>query len=330
MNNSYETIYELAKPKSICQSDEMAQKLNKTLVKSEVVISLLKRLFTGGVLLSLTTVIFYIGFAFANKVQAEDVPTVLQANAQTTEKDMQQTMLNALVNISNSMTAINDKMGKMLQGMQMGMEAMNRMDKKMGEMLQGMESMQDISILAKTMNETHAVQELATLANSMNQSLPKISRIGEVVESLWKNETVPMLTVTREALFELGKRESMENPAIAQTIKDVGNAVKEAAKDNHIDTDKLFLEDAVLLTYMAWEAAKGLGSLDDTLEEMPYISKFMEQMKDMMGNMMSMMGNMSNNITDMNRHMYNMNGNMATMTRDIDSTMGRMGRWMPW
>jgi hypothetical protein len=39
----------------------------------------------------------------------------------------------------------------------------------------------------------------------------------------------------------------------------VGTAVKEAAKDNNkIDTDKVFIEDAALLTYMAWESAKRL------------------------------------------------------------------------
>jgi hypothetical protein len=39
---------------------------------------------------------------------------------------------------------------------------------------------------------------------------------------------------------------------------------------------------------------------------------------------------MNANMEDMNAHMYYMMRNMGVMTSDMDSTLGRAGRNMPW
>lgn len=56
------------------------------------------------------------------------------------------------------------------------------------------------------------------------------------------------------------------------------------------------------ITYLLIEAAKGLGHIDD----------------------------LEKHIVEMNRNMHNMSVNMSIMSYDINSTMGRMGRAMPW
>lgn len=63
-----------------------------------------------------------------------------------------------------------------------------------------------------------------------------------------------------------------------------------------------------VLSYLMIEATKGLGRIDN-MEEL---------VKTVLAEMHTM-----------NISMYEMNMKMGLMTHDIDSTMGRMGRWMP-
>jgi hypothetical protein len=63
------------------------------------------------------------------------------------------------------------------------------------------------------------------------------------------------------------------------------------------------------ITYLMAEAAKGLGRID---------------------NMERLVVNMASDMHEMNINMHEMNIKMGIMSYDVDSTMGRMGRWMPW
>lgn len=77
------------------------------------------------------------------------------------------------------------------------------------------------------------------------------------------------------------------------------------------------------ITYMLTEAMVGLGRLDNV--EM-VMMEFLDTMKGMNQNMRKM----NRNMEYMSDTMYIMSNNMGIMSYDMDSTLGRAGRAMPW
>ena len=62
-----------------------------------------------------------------------------------------------------------------------------------------------------------------------------------------------------------------------------------------------------------------LQSMDEALAAMPHIKTYMKQMDQKISAVPAMAA-----------HMDLMNRNIASMTTSMGSTMGRMGKWMPW
>lgn len=142
------------------------------------------------------------------------------------------------------------------------------------------------------------------------------------------SEFQPDWTVVRKALLQLLVKEinDTESPlyqAAKQALDYLKNHKAIIINDkNQITVLKASTVDNALSTYLAWGFMKGIASLN-ILDEIQKALKAVPKMD-------TSMKYMNANMEDMNAHMYYMMRNMGVMTSDMDSTLGRAGRNMPW
>lgn len=350
MNPADKTVQELTQ--SLSQSEQTIQQLTEILSKSERRSQLLERTFRWLAILfiCLTMTVFYIGFDWVNKAQATaekttqviNAPAATQKNATTNQEktnlkdefkyqrqSCQQGMQLMMVKQAQDLLVTSLTLNKDIQQLPANnpmtpmMTSMNDyLNEKLGssfpkdkkEMKEAFDKMfADNSRIAcdtfvQVMNITRKLEEFKADWNIVRdlllKTLLKTEKDGQKrderneTHSVQKNQQDPLYPIAKIILNYLRKENA---------IGDNGNLVKRKA-----------FVDSALLTYFTWGVMKGIASLN-ILKAIPDMNTNMEYM--------------NANMIDMNAHMYYMMRNMGVMTYDMDSTLGRAGRnmpWMPW
>ena len=317
MNPADKTIQELTQ--SLHQSQETIEQLTKILFKSEKHSQLLERTFRWLAILFIcfTLTVFYIGFDWVNQAQATadsgitpkttpkpgtpkpEVQSCRQAMQLMMVKQAQDLMLTSLT-LSKEMQQLPDSDQK---------KQMMAMNNQLGSKLNNI---------------------FPNMDNVFNDNSRIFCQIFLRVDNLTRklSEFQPDWTVVRKALLQL----------LVKEINDTESPLYQAAKQaldylkshkaiiindkNQITVLKASTVDNALSTYLAWGFMKGIASLN-ILDEIQKALKAVPKMD-------TSMKYMNANMEDMNAHMYYMMRNMGVMTSDMDSTLGRAGRNMPW
>lgn len=172
------------------------------------------------------------------------------------------------------------------------------------------------------------ITEISTLTQNMNMMFSQFAPLLQETLKEWFVAKQTVFMLAQEAYYcAVGKQKSEWCDGLIQPeqakqlgidVKVVYNLVEKLVGEQ--DENK---EEITFLTYLLWQTVKGLPLAVDGLDHLHQIFGALDLM------MKTIVG-MNNNMIGMNRHMYNMDINMGVMARDMDSTMGRAGRAMPW
>jgi hypothetical protein len=355
MNPAGKTVQELTQ--SLHQSEEIIQQLTEILSKSEKRSQWLERTFRWLAILfiCLTMTVFYVGFDWVNKAQA------------TAEKAIQPT---TTVTVTTQTTATTnqekpnpkDEFKYQRQSCQQGMQLMM--------VKQAQDLLVTSLTLNKDIQQLPANNPMTPMMTSMNDylneklgsSFPKDKKeMKEAFDKMFADNSriacdtfVQLMNITRKLeqfkadwnivrkllLKTFSKTEKDEENKPESDRKNRQDPLYPVAKiilnylyqENAIKKDretpvegKEYIVDSALASYLASGVMKGIASLNILGE----IQRALKAVPDMDINMEYMNANMR----DMNAHMYYMMRNMGVMTGDMDSTLGRAGRnmpWMPW
>lgn len=354
MNPADKTVQELTQ--SLSQSEQTIQQLTEILSKSEKRSQWLERTFRWLAILfiCLTMTVFYVGFDWINHAQATanvQPMTAPAATPKTTPKpgtpkpedefkyqrqSCQQGMQLMMVKQAQDLLVTSLTLNKDIQQLPANnpmtpmMTSMNDyLNEKLGssfpkdkkEMKEAFDKMfADNSRIAcdtfvQVMNITRKLEQFKADWNIVRelllQKLVSIRNGQDKNRTNRKNQQDPLYPVAKEILEYLTKNK--DNPAI--TIDET----------NKITVKRANMVDGALVSYLASGVMKGIASLNILGE----IQRALKAVPDMNTNMEYM----NTNMMDMNAHMYYMMRNMGVMTGDMDSTLGRAGRnmpWMPW
>ncbi len=331
MNPVDKNVQELTQ--SLHQAEETIQQLTQIISKSEKRSQLLERTFRwlAVLFICLTMTVFYVGFNWVNKAQATDEkpeqPKTTQTEAKpesssNQEKPKPGTPKPEVQSCRQGVQLMMIKQAQelMLTGLTLGKEIQqlppeDPMKKMYEDLMKKLEGIQP--------NMDNVFKDNSRIACQIFLRVDNFTRKLDKFKADWPVIRKTLLLL----LFKLEKSESplakeislildylQENQAIKKIVKKNGQVILKVLKPNVVDN--------AFSTYLAWGVMVGISSLDEifqVLDDIPEMKNLMRQM--------------NINMEDMNAHMYYMGRNMGIMSYDMDSTMGRAGRnmpWMPW
>jgi hypothetical protein len=349
MNPADKTIQELTQ--SLHQSQETIEQLTKILSKSEKRSHLLEKTFRwlAVLFICLTMTVFYIGFDWVNKAQATAGKTTQLTNAPANTQKI------ATTNQEESNSKENFKYQR--QSCQQGMQFMM------------VKQAQDLLVtslnLNKEIRQLPQDNPMAKMNNYLNGklfgSLPNDNKaMAKAFDKMFADNSriacdtfVQVMNITRKleqfkadwniirelllkVLLKIEQQGQSNKPSAQGNQQDplypVAKTILEYLHDETAIDDngtlvrgKEYRVDSALSTYLVWGIMKGIASLNILGE----IQQVLVAVPKMNTNMEYMNANMEY----MNTHMYHMMKNMGIMSYDMDSTLGRAGRnmpWMPW
>jgi hypothetical protein len=330
MNPADKTVQELIQ--SLSQSEQTIQQLTEILSKSEKRSQWLERTFRWLAILfiCLTMTIFYIGFDWVNHAQATaDVqPTTAQPTTpkttppgtpkqeeQSCRQGMQLMMVKQAQDLMLTSLTLNKEIQQLPQSQEK--EQMVNMNKQLGDKLNSF-----------FLNMNNIFNDNSRIFCQIFLRVDNLTRKLNEFKADW---TVVRMLLLKALLFTKNKQEqagrtNQQDPLypVAKLILNYLDEKKAITINdkNQITVLKASTVDNALSTYLAWGVINGLSSLKEVLNALRSVPEMNTNMEYMNANM-----------EDMNAHMYYMMRNMGVMTGDMDSTLGRAGRnmpWMPW
>lgn len=322
MNPADKTVQELTQ--SLSQSEQTIQQLTEIISKSEKRSQWLERTFRWLAILfiCLTMTVFYVGFDWINHAQATaDVQPTTAAPAATPKTT--------------------PKPGTPKPEEQSCRQAMQLMMVKQAQdlMLTSLTLNKEIQQLPESDEKKQMVNMNNQLGSKLNNIFPNMDnvfndnsrifcqiflRVDNLTRKLGKFQ-VDWPVVRMILLKRLDKIASGSNKSpLSQEANEILNSLRDKKaiiEDKNSHRLKAFKQentadvDNALVAHLMLGIIKGLGSLDEVQQVLRAVPE------------------MNTNMEYMNAHMYYMMRNMGIMTYDMDSTLGRAGRnmpWMPW
>ncbi|NJO16662.1 MAG: hypothetical protein HC877_13230 [Thioploca sp.] len=343
MNPADKTVQELTQ--SLNQSEQTIQQLTEILSKSEKRSQWLERTFRWLAILfiCLTMMGVYIGFDWINKAQATSQLTNAPAETPETVTPHQAE--------SNSKEEI--KYQGQRQSCQQGMQLMMvkqaqdllvtslTLNKEIQQIPQSPEKDQIVSMnneLGKKLssffpNMDNIFNDNSRIACDTFVQIMNITRKLEQFKADWNIVRKLLLKALRKTEKDEENKSKLDQENRQDPLYPVAKIILDYLRqESAIKTDretpvknKEFIIDSALASYLASGVMKGIASLN-ILGEIQQALRAVPKMD-------TSMKYMNANMEDMNTHMYYMMKNMGVMTHDMDSTLGRAGRnmpWMPW
>jgi len=335
MNPADKTVQELTQ--SLSQSEQTIQQLTEIISKSEKRSQWLERTFRWLAILfiCLTMTVFYIGFDWVNKAQAtaEVQPTTAPAATPKTtpkpgtpkpeEQSCRQAMQLMMVKQAQDLMLTSLTLSKEMQQLPPSpdKDQMMEMNKQLGSKLNNI-----FPNMNNVFNDNSRIFcQIFLRVDNLTRKLGKfqvdwpvvrlilLKRLDKIVTDQEKQQDQrnqnPLFQEALEILTSLRNKQAI--------IEDKDSHQLKAFKpENTADVDNALVANLML------GIVKGLGSLDEVLKALRSVPEMNTNME-----------YMNTNMIDMNAHMYYMMRNMGVMTGDMDSTLGRAGRnmpWMPW
>jgi hypothetical protein len=327
MNPADKTIQELTQ--SLHQSEQTIQQLADIISKSEKRSQWLERTFRWVAILfiCLTMTVFYVGFDWINHAQATSQPTVVPAKTSDQRQSCQQGMQLMMVKQAQDLLVTSLTLNKEIQQIPQSPEKdqivnmNNELGRKLNSFFPNMNNIFNdnsriaCDTLVQVMNITRKLEEFKADWNIVRKLLlQEFSSVRDKQDQTdeqnknepnQRNQPDPLYPVAKEILEYLEDQKALDNKTVVK--------------------GKEYLVDSALASFLASGIMKGIASLN-ILGEIQQALKAVPEMRDNMEYMNA-------NMIDMNAHMYYMMRNMGVMTYDMDSTLGRAGRnmpWMPW
>jgi hypothetical protein len=356
MNPADKTIQELTQ--SLHQSQETIEQLTKILSKSEQRSQLLERTFRwlAVLFICLTMTVFYVGFDWVNKAQATsgkttqltNAPAETQETATTNQKEsnsrnkfkyqrqscqggMQLMMVKQAKDLLVTGLNLDKKINQLPQDnpMRNPMTMMNNyLNGKLFDMIPNSEEKMKEKFNKMFADSSRIACDTLVQVMNITRKLEEFKADWNRVRSLLLNRLYEVKTDTDNKTESKPKKQDPLYP-VANLILDYlqkENAIKiKPDRKNPVDVKNPSRVDSALSTFMALGIMKGIASLN-FLDDIENALKAVPRMNN---NMRYMNANME----DMNIHMYHMMRDMGIMSYDMDSTLGRAGRnmpWMPW
>lgn len=323
MNPADKTVQELTQ--SLNQSEQTIQQLTEILSKSEKRSQWLERTFRWLAILFIcfTMTVFYVGFDWINHAQATaDVQptTAPAATPKTTPKPEEQSCRQAMQLM----------MVKQAQDLMLTSLTLNKEIQQLPESDEKKQMVNMNNQLGSKLN--NIFPNMNNVFNDNSRIFCQIFlRVDNLTRKLGKFQ-VDWPVVRMILLKRLDKIASGSNKSpLSQEANEILNSLRDKKaiiedKDSHqlkaFKQENTADVDNALVAHLMLGIIKGLGSLDEVQQVLTAVPKMNTNMEYMSANMI-----------DMNAHMYYMMRNMGVMTYDMDSTLGRAGRnmpWMPW
>ena len=324
MNPADKTIQELTQ--SLHQSQETIEQLTKILSKSEKRSQLLERTFRwlAVLFICLTMTVFYVGFDWVNQAQATSGKTTVETQEAATinqeessnpkdnfkyqRQSCQQGMQFMMVKQAQDLLVTSLNLNKEIQQLPQD-NPMAKMNNYLNGKLFG-SLPNDNKAMAKAFDKMFA--DNSRIACDTFVQVMNITRKLEQFKADWN--------IVREILLEALNNTEKQDPLypVAQTILKYLHKKNAITHNGTLVRGKEYRVDSALSTYVVWGIMEGIAGLNN-LDGIQQALKAVPQM--------------NANMEDMNIHMYHMMRNMGIMSYDMDSTLGRAGRnmpWMPW